>query len=247
MSVINLQELLVELNSYLKIHEFKDYGPNGIQIEGKNTIKKCMFSTSASLEVIQHAANTGIDALIVHHGLFWDKDSRVIEDSMKKKIKLLLENEISLIAYHLPLDAHHDIGNNAMILKTIGACHLESFEAIGMKGLINMKKNDLIHHVKKQFHVDPMIPPCDLNEIAKIACVSGGGHSYLKMCKQHGVNAFITGTHDEWVWDYAQENNLLFIALGHYRSENLGIKMLSEHVQKRFGLECLYFETQNPY
>lgn len=247
MSQINLQELLGYLNSYLNSHEFKDYGPNGLQIEGKSSIKKCVFSTSCSLEVIKEAIDLHADAIIVHHGLFWDKDERVLSGAILEKIKMLIEHKISLIAYHLPLDAHQVVGNNAMILKTLGIMHVEPFEGIGMQATCKLKKDDLIKRVKQEFAVHPIIPPCDKELIEKIAVVSGGGHSFLKQCKKQNIDAFITGTFDEWVWDYAQENNILFIPLGHYRSETLGVKALSELIKKQFSIESVIIDIQNPY
>lgn len=247
MSGILLQELLDFLNGYLKIQDFKDYGPNGLQVLGTSKVQKVAVSTSASLEIIKQACQHKVDALIVHHGLFWDKDSRVLNGPILEKIKLLIDNNISLIAYHLPLDAHKEVGNNFPLLKYLGAHSLEHFETIGAKGLIDIKKQDLIAKVSSFFKLTPVVPSIENTHIRSIAAVSGGAHGYLKVCKEQGIEAFITGTCDEWVWDFAKENNILFIPVGHYRSETLGVKLLGQYLEKSHGLQVYYLESQNPY
>ena len=247
MTKIKLQELLKAVNTYLKVHEFKDYGPNGLQVQGKEEIEKIVFSTSASLEVIEKAIECHADALIVHHGIFWDKDSRVLEGPILKKVKALIENNISLIAYHLPLDAHREVGNNFMTLKLLGATHLEVFESIGSKGVVDVQSKQLISKISQLFDVNPMVPPYKDKTITKIASVSGGGHSYIKACVEEGIEALISGTFDEWVWDYAQENEILFIPIGHYKSENIGIKALETYVKQTWNIKTAYLEVSNPY
>jgi len=247
MTKIKLQELLEFLNGYLKIHDFKDYGPNGLQVEGKKHIDKVAFSTTASLEIIQEAIQKGANCLVVHHGLFWDKDSKVISGPLYQKLKALIHGDVSLLAYHLPLDAHREVGNNAMILKTLGIEYIEPFEIIGAKGVVNMTKENILGRLKAFFDIEPICPPCHLESIKTIACVSGGGHTYFKKILDENIDAFISGTADEWVWDFAKENNKLFIPLGHYKSETIGIKALKDHVEKVLGLETLYFESKNPY
>jgi dinuclear metal center YbgI/SA1388 family protein len=247
MSGILLQELLDFLNSYLKVHDFKDYCPNGLQLQGKNEIQKIAFSTSASLDVIKKAAENNVDALIVHHGLFWDKDSRVLEGALLEKVQLLIEKKINLIAYHLPLDAHKDVGNNFPFLKLLGAESLEHFENVGVKGRIKIKKEDLIDKVSSFYKTTPLIPDIEKTLIHSVAIVSGGAHSSIKACKDQQVDALITGTCDEWVWDFAKENNILFIPVGHYRSETLGVRLLGEYLKKTMGFEVCFIENHNPY
>lgn len=247
MSGIKLQELLGFLNEYLKIDEFKDYCPNGLQVRGQEDIKKIAFSTTASMEMIQQAVDKQASTLIVHHGLFWDKEPKVLDGPLYKKVKLLMDHNISLIAYHLPLDAHKEVGNNAVILKALGADQIETFEHIGARGKIYTTKDALIKALNQMFDLQIKTPPCDLARISHIACVSGGGHSYFKAANEQNIEAFISGTQDEWVWDYAQENGKLFIPLGHYKSETLGIKALSELVKRKWKVEVIYLESQNPY
>jgi dinuclear metal center YbgI/SA1388 family protein len=247
MTLIKLQELLDHLAQYLKIEEFKDYCVNGAQVRGKEELRKIAFSTSSSLDVIEESIKCGADAIVVHHGLFWEKDKGEISGSLKEKLKKLLKHDISLICYHLPLDAHKEIGNNYQTLRLFGLEDIHPFEAIGAKAHGVMHVEDLLKLVKQQFHIEPVIPPFSKTSVSSIACVTGGGHSYLKAAKNGGIEAFITGTCDEWVWDYAKENQLLFIPLGHYRSETIGIKSLMNHVQNKFHVECVYLENFNPY
>lgn len=247
MSGILLQELLESLNGYLKIHDFKDYCPNGLQVKGKNEVQKIAFSTSASLEIIEQAAKNHVDALIVHHGLFWDKDSRVLDGAILKKIKLLLDHQINLIAYHLPLDAHREVGNNFPLLHMLGCHTLEHFETVGAKGHVQASSDELVSKLIKIFDIRPLIPPVQKKKIATVACVSGGAHACIKAAHDQNIDAFITGTCDEWVYDFAIENNIVFIPLGHYRSETLGIKLLKDYLKKTMGFDVIYLESSNPY
>lgn len=247
MDEITLQELLEALNAYLKVNEFKDYGPNGLQIEGKKEIKKIAFSESCTQNVIEEALFQKADALIVHHGLFWDKQSLVMEGVLKKRVKTILEHDLNLLAYHLPLDAHKEVGNNFLTLEALGVKNLTPFDGIGAKGDIHLSKEMWIKKVETVFDVKPIIPPCDLTTIKKVACVTGGAHSSLRSYDMKEVDCLITGTCDEWVYEYAKESNKLFIPLGHYRSETIGIKALMLWVKRQFGVETCFIEKSNPY
>lgn len=247
MTRIKLQELLGHLAEYLKVHEFKDYCINGAQIRGKEELQKVAFSTSASLEVIEKAIQEKADALIVHHGLFWDKDDRSLEGPLKTKVKEMLTHDMSLLAYHLPLDAHKIVGNNFNILRSLGFEQIKHYESIGAIAQESIRVQDLIDKVKAVFGIEPLIPPIKKTQLSNVACVSGGGHSFFKQAPSNGVEAFISGTTDEWVWDFAKENNILFIPLGHYRSEVIGVKKLMEYVEATFGLHTMHIEHFNPY
>jgi dinuclear metal center YbgI/SA1388 family protein len=247
MEMITLQELSEALSQYLKVSEFKDFGPNGIQIEGRNEIKKIAFSESASLNVIEKAINENADALIVHHGLFWEKQPLVLEGVQKNRVKKILENDLSLLAYHLPLDAHKEVGNNFLTLEAIGARNLSPFDGIGAKGEIHLSKQDFLNKIKQVFGVTAITPPVSIDFIKKVAVVTGGAHSSLKSKDMHDVDAFITGTCDEWVYEYAQESNKLFVPIGHYRSELIGIKALMMWVKRQLLIETCFIQTENPY
>lgn len=245
--MIKLQELSDYLAGYLNVGEFKDYCTNGIQLRGKEEVKKIAFSTSSSLSIIDQAIDQGVDALIVHHGLFWDKDPRDIKGVLKEKIFKLLKSDISLICYHLPLDAHKIVGNNYQTLKSLGFDAIEPFETIGAKAMQHRDVEDLLATIHKKFNCEPICPPYSRKKIQSIACVTGGAHSYIKSAKQQGIDAFITGTSDEWVWDFAIENQMLFIPIGHYNSEKIGIQALMDHLVRHFGIKGVYLENFNPY
>ena len=247
MEMITLQELSDALSHYLKVYEFKDYGPNGIQIEGKKEIKKIAFSESASLNVIEKAVEQDADALIVHHGLFWEKQPLILEGVQKNRVKKILENDLSLLAYHLPLDAHKEVGNNFMTLEAIGAKNLSPFDAIGAKGEINLSKQDFLNKIKQVFGATPITPPVSIDFIKKVAVVTGGSHASLKSKEMHDVDALITGTCDEWVYEYAIEANKLFVPIGHYLSELIGIKALMTWVKRQLLVETCFIQTENPY
>lgn len=245
--MIKLQELSDYLASYLNVHEFKDYCTNGIQLRGKEGVKKIAFSTSASLNIIDQTIKNNADVLIVHHGLFWDKDSKDIDGVIKDKLFKLLKADVSVLCYHLPLDAHKVVGNNYQTLRRLGFKDIKPFDVIGSKSYEECHVDTLIESIKREFKVSPIIPPVKKNKIQSIACVTGGGHSYLKQAHKEGIDALITGTCDEWVWDFAQENNMLFVPMGHYSSETIGIQSLMKHVEESFNVDVVYLENFNPY
>jgi len=247
MDSIKLQELLDYLNAYLKVADFKDYGPNGLQLQGKGSLRKIAFTPSASLEAIEEALENKADLICVHHGLFWDKDPRGLVGPLYEKVKKLMQREVSLLAYHLPLDAHPQVGNNFVTLRNLGLSQLESFEEVGAQGRGELSFEQLVKNLEEMFGTSLRTPPCKKKILHRVACISGGAHSAIKAAFRVGCDAFITGTSDEWVWDFAKETGMAFFPLGHYRSEKVGIKALMDHVGEKFKIQTLWIDTQNPY
>lgn len=250
--MITRNELRHYLDQLLPGNGVQDYAPNGLQVEGKSEITRLATAVSASLATIEEAVKLKIDALVVHHGLFWNRDSYVIEGSKKKKLQLLLEHGISLFAYHLPLDMHPELGNNWKAAIEMGWSDLLPFcyvggVPIGVKGKISSSQDGL----KKQLETYYQHPAaCALGgptSIQTVALVSGGAHKTILDAAREGIDAFVTGSFDEPIWHQAMEEKINFYALGHSATERVGPKSLGAHLEKAFQLPCPFIEIPNPF
>ncbi|MBS0620918.1 MAG: Nif3-like dinuclear metal center hexameric protein [Verrucomicrobia bacterium] len=247
--MITLQALFQFLEQLLSPQEFRDYCPNGIQVEGKGEVGRIAFAVSGSLAAIEAAARTGADALIVHHGLFWNKDPYPIVGSKKKKLEILLKEGISLLAYHLPLDGQQEIGNNWKAARELGWRDLEPFyENIGVAGRFAPVPVKEFQKKLENYYGHMAHAALGGKEmIASAALISGGAHRQILEAADRGVDCFVTGSFDEPVWDIAHERGIHFFALGHYATERIGILALLEKVRSELGVACEWLELPNPF
>jgi dinuclear metal center YbgI/SA1388 family protein len=253
MSGICLTEFVNELNLFFRASEFSDCCPNGLQIEGRGRVHKVGFAVSASLATLQEAKERGVDALIVHHGLFWNKDPYPLIGMKKHRVAALIAADISLIAYHLPLDAHPQVGNNWKAALDLGWQDLEPFAEygkhhIGVKGTFaplsvaafQQKVESYYGHVAHTALADKPL-------VTSAALISGGAHRQLEDAAREGVDCFITGSFDEMNWEMAKELGVHFFALGHHATERIGILALMQVVQTRWKIPCEWIESFNPF
>ncbi len=248
---------LKELNTYLvellQPSLFSDYCTNGIQLEGKPEIRHLCTAVSASVQAISRAVELGADALLVHHGLFWQRDSYDIYGAVKVKLKFLLTNDISLIAYHLPLDAHPSLGNNWKAAMDLGWNNLAPFpskdkQPIGVKGNFTRRSRDQFRTDLQNYYGNRVEWVEGGNEwVSSAALVSGGAHKMIVDAIQEGVDCYVTGTRDEPTWHQAFENGINFFAVGHAASEVIGVKSLGQHIADRFSLQHTFIEEPNPF
>lgn len=246
--MITLQDLCAYTDEMLDEDWGRDFCPNGLQIEGKKEIRSIATAVSASVEAIEKAASMSVDLLAVHHGIFWKNIEPRIQGPMKKKVQTLLNSDISLIAYHLPLDHHHEIGNNWLAAKEMGWKNLKAFDAYGVQGEVEgITPEKLLEQLESFYSHKAHHAPSSKKEIRKIALVSGGAHWSLKKAIEEGVDAFITGSFDEPMWHMAKESNTDFFALGHSATEEIGVKRLGEHLSEKFDLSHTFIESDNPF
>lgn len=246
--MITLQELSKVLNEILPPLSFPDYCPNGLQVEGKGEVKKIALAVSASVAAIDAAVKAGADALIVHHGIFWNKESYVVQGPKRKKLALLLKNEISLFAYHLPLDAQSDLGNNWKAAIDLGWENLQSFGDIGVKGFFNsIPVEEFQAKLESYYGHSAATALGGKRSVSSAALISGGSYRYLEQAAQTGVDCFISGNFDEPAWDIAHEREINFFALGHYATERVGIIGLKEELKRRLKIECQFIDLPNPF
>lgn len=249
----SLKQIRKSLDDLLQPSLFNDYCTNGLQVEGKESIHSVCCAVSASLRAIEHAVAIKADALLVHHGIFWNRDSHDIVGVTRKKLKLLLENDISLLAYHLPLDAHKIYGNNWKAANDLGWTDLAPFPAgdrqpIGVKGSFPAKKHsDFLEELKRYYGSNIEHVAGGSETITSAALVSGGAHKMILDAANEKVGCFITGSRDEPTWNQAFENGIHFYAVGHYASEEIGVRALADYLKKEHQIETHFFQEPNPF
>lgn len=246
--MISLQELSRYLEDLLSCSLFTDYCINGLQVEGKQKINKIATAVSASYATIEQAVNLNIDALIVHHGIFWNRDSYAIAGVKKEKLALLLENKISLLAYHLPLDAHKTFGNNWKAANDLGWQNLEPFCSIGVKGQFNEVAIEEFRVQIQNYYQHPAHVALGGNKTVKSAAlISGGAYKNVVDAAYEGVDCYITGNFDEPAWHHAFEEKINFFALGHSATERVAPQALGMHLQQHFLLDYQFIDIINPF
>ena len=247
-------ELESYLNKLLSVEEFSDYCPNGLQVEGASQVNKVLCGVTASQALIDKAITEKADAVLVHHGYFWKGEDAAIRALKKNRIKSLLLNDISLFAYHLPLDAHPLFGNNAQLAKLLDLVVTAPLEKHGQHdlGLVCELKEEQMVEAFSQFASEKLDREATLlgpknRLIKKVALCTGAAQSMFEAAIQnHNVDAYLTGEVSEPNFHLANEYECNFIALGHHASERYGVKALAEHLQTEFNLDAVFIDLDNP-
>lgn len=250
-------DLLAAFDELLQPGRFKDYGPNGLQVEGRAQVQRLVSGVTASLALIQAAVDVGADAIFVHHGLFWrGQDGRVV-GWMKQRLALLLAHDINLFAYHLPLDAHAELGNNAQLAKQLGLLALEGeagrfgenglgFLGEAVDGSAFTRADELADLVQSALGRPVVLVGPAGRPVRRVAWCTGGAQGYFEAAVAAGAQAFITGEISEPQAHYARELGVPFIACGHHASERYGAPAVAAHVAARFGLQHQFIDIDNP-
>ncbi len=250
--MISLRKVQKHLDELFLVKGIIDYCPNGLQIEGKQSIQKMATAVSASMETIEIAISEQVDLLIVHHGLFWQREESIIQGSKKNKISSLLQHEISLFAYHLPLDMHSELGNNWKAARELGWSNLKPFyikgSPMGVIGEVNpCTREEFKHQLETYYKHSATCAWGGNHSIQTAALISGGAHKNIIEAAQLGVDAFITGSFDEPVWYQAKEEKINFYALGHSATERIGPIALSKYLQEALSCSCRFIDSENPF
>lgn len=251
--MITLQQLSDDLNQLLQPELFSDYCINGIQVEGSGSITSIATAVSASLDTIDAAVKLGAQALIVHHGLFWNRDSHAIVGSKKDKILKLLQGNISLLAYHLPLDAHLSLGNNWKAASEMGWKNLQPFyyinrQPIGVRGDLPVSSRADFQKLLETYYKHAAHTAFGGKESVKTAAlISGGAHKQLMDAAALGIDCFVTGSFDEPVWPQAFEEKINFFALGHAATERIGPYAIGQYLSEKYQIDYHFITDQNPF
>ena len=248
-----LTDLIAYLDELLSPGDFDDYGPNGLQVPGPERVDAVATGVSAHRELFEGAAAAGAQLVVAHHGLFWDFHPRAIGPGMKARLKTLFDGDISLAAYHLPLDAHPDVGNNAVICELLGLERSEPFSEfkgrpIGFVGRSaeGIPFADLRARCAEAFGQEPFAWDTGPELVRSVGIVSGGAASSFGEAIALGLDAFLTGEPAEHVMADARESGTHFIAGGHYATETFGVRRLGELLAAEFGVRHEFVDVPNP-
>ncbi len=245
-------EIESHLAALLTPERFKDYGPNGLQVEGRAEVGRLVSGVTASLALIEAAVAHGADAILVHHGLFWRGQDGRVTGWLRQRLALLLAHDISLYAYHLPLDAHAELGNNAQLGQRLGLLadarfgeqDLGFIAAAGAAGPADAAA--LAARVALALGRAPLLLPGDGRPLRRVAWCSGGAQGYFEAAIAAGADAFITGEISEPQAHIARETGVAFLACGHHATERYGAPALGAHLAMQFGLQHRFIEIDNP-
>lgn len=248
-----LTDIIQWCDQTLKSHEFKDYAPNGLQIEGKAEVKKILCAVTASQTAIDAAIEYRADLLLVHHGYFWKGEAYPITGMRGKRIKSLIKNDISLVGYHLPLDSHPTLGNNAAIADLLDLENIEALDPserhpIGNIGYLKqaMTPEDFKRFVSKQLGFEAIHLPADNTSINKVGFCTGGAQDFIAKAAAQNCDAYISGEVSERTFYEAAELNVHYYACGHHATEKYGVQRLAKAISEQFNVEFIYFELNNP-
>lgn len=249
---VTRRELQSYLATLLSIDTFADYAPNGLQIEGRETIERVITGVSANQALIDEAVRRSADALLVHHGFFWKNEPRVLTGIRAKRVRALFEAGISLFGYHLPLDAHADYGNNVGLIRALGGTPAGTFSAgHSIDGWIGrFDSPQTLGSVVEKIHEFSVAPPVVFGprsqEITQIGTCTGGGASFFEAAVEAGCQLFVSGEASEMAQGLANELEVPFIAAGHHATERFGPQMLGAHLADKFDLNVEFVDIPNP-
>jgi len=258
------EELVAYLDDVLETARFRDYCPNGLQVEGCAEIQHVVCGVTASRALIDAAVESGADAILVHHGWFWKGEDGRITGFRKHRLQTLLAHDINLLAYHLPLDAHGEFGNNAQLALKLGWSVTGRFaeQEIGFIGVPGSAEgmtgstgavppaptfaHELAAQVERVLGRTPLLVGDGQREVKKVAWCSGGAQSYFEQAILAGADLFMSGEISEQTVHLARESGVPYLAAGHHATERFGVMALGQHLAARFGLACDYIEIDNP-
>jgi dinuclear metal center YbgI/SA1388 family protein len=244
----NRDEILAYAAEMLDLDAFPDYGPMGMQVVGAPTVTRIACGVSASRELFLRADDLGAELLVVHHGILWDSDSRVVDERMKGRLEALFAGNITLAAYHLALDAHAEVGNNALVARELGVEPDAQFAGIGVGGRLPepVPVETFVERVRARINPEPTVFREGPDEVARVAVITGGGERHLLDAARDGYDLFLSGEAGEPSLHDARELGIHFVAAGHYATERLGVQRLAERLADRFGLEWSFIDLPNP-
>jgi dinuclear metal center YbgI/SA1388 family protein len=246
-------ELIAFLDELLDAAAFDDYGPNGLQVPGAEDVHKVVTGVSAHAELFDRAAAAGGQLVLCHHGMLWNSMPRRITPQSKRRLEALFQADLSLAAYHLPLDAHPEVGNNALICAALGLERAEPFGEAGGRpiGFVGrsaegVARAELLDRCRAAFGQEPLAFESGPETVHGVGVLSGGGASELTEAAARGLDAFVTGEPAEPSMADAREAGITFVAGGHYATETFGVRRLGEVLAERFGVEHEFISVPNP-
>jgi dinuclear metal center YbgI/SA1388 family protein len=250
--MVKRDELVAYTDKLLQIERFRDYTPNGLQVEGRDEIAVLASAVTASYSAVHEAVALGADALLVHHGYFWQGEAAAVVGMKQRRLALLLGNRINLLAYHLPLDAHETYGNNIQLARVlglqVGGCFGPEPGIAWFGGLAQaMEGGEFARHIARSLGREPLhIPAKDARPIRTIGWCTGAAQKYIEAAAEAGLDAYVSGEASEQNFHVAQEMNIHFFAAGHHATERYGVRALCDHLASHWKLHHHVIEIANP-
>jgi dinuclear metal center YbgI/SA1388 family protein len=246
------ETLMNYLETLLQPAKFRDYSPNGLQVEGRGEIAHVVAGVTASQALLDAAVAAGADTVLVHHGYFWKGEDGRVTGIRRQRLKTLLANDINLIAYHLPLDAHPELGNNAQLALRLGWQPEGRFgdQDIGwfgsVPGAAASDVGSIAQKLAGELGRTPLVIGDTARPVRRIAWCSGGAQSFFEQAIACGVDAFVSGEISEPTVHLARESGVAYLACGHHATERYGVQALAGHLGEQFGLRCDFIDIDNP-
>lgn len=249
---VALTTLVAECDRYLNVAKIADYCPNGLQVEGRAQVRRIVSGVTASQALLDAAVEVQADVVLVHHGYFWKNEDARIVGMKQRRLKTLLNHDISLLAYHLPLDVHPEVGNNAQLARVLGlrvdgALEPDNPKSVGLVGSLRapMSPVEFQRQVHQALGREPLLIDGQ-RPIQRIAWCTGGAQGYIEQAVAAGVDAYLTGEISEPTVHIARENGLSFFAAGHHATERYGVQALGDYLAAQFGIEHRFIDCANP-
>lgn len=251
--MVHRDEIVSFLDRLLSVGSIPDFGPQGLQVEGRAEVRKVAMGVTASAELFRRAAQAGADLVICHHGILWDHAPGVVRGSFKERLQLLLEHGTTLLGYHLVLDAHEEHGNNALLARAFGLVDVEPFgeyrgTLIGRKGRFPapVPRSALAARVAQAVGGEPLVFAFGPDPVRTIGLISGAAVSDFSQAIDQRLDAYLTGEVKEHVQELAREERITYVAAGHYRTETFGVRSLGDRITREFGIPCEFLDVPNP-
>ena len=247
---MKLEELMLYLDALLQPAKFRDYSPNGLQVEGCNEVHHIVAGVTASQKLLDIAVDRGAQAILVHHGYFWKGEDCRVTGMRRKRLASLLKHDISLLAYHLPLDAHLELGNNAQLAALCAWQPEGRFgeQDIAWYGRLKQPATlaDTALQVAELLGRQPLVIGDPIKPVVRLAWCTGGAQSYFEQAIALGVDLYVSGEISEQTLHLAEESGVAYMAAGHHATERYGVKALAAHLAERFALRCDFVDLDNP-
>jgi dinuclear metal center YbgI/SA1388 family protein len=249
---VALSTLVEEADRYLGSARIQDYCPNGLQVEGRPQVRRIVSGVTASQALLDAAVEANADLVLVHHGYFWKGENPCITGMKQRRLKTLLKHEMSLLAYHLPLDVHSEVGNNVQLAQQLeitveGPLDPDNPRTVGLVGSLDeaMTPRDFARRVQSALGREPLLIEGE-GMIRRVGWCTGGGQGYIDQAVLAGVDLYLSGEASEQTFHSARENGISFIAAGHHATERYGVQALGDYLARRFALEHLFIDCPNP-
>lgn len=250
---ITLNELVAALDAELDSGAFKDYCPNGLQVEGRAEVRRIATAVTASENIVRQAVQAGADALLVHHGYFWKNESQVVTGMKYRRLSALIKNDISLLAYHLPLDAHATLGNNARLARLLNwqvtsGLEAENPRSIGLVGVPETDRTvgEIADRITEVLGREPLLIGDREQAVSTLGWCTGAAQGFIEQAAQAGCDLYISGEISENTVHAARELGVAYLAAGHHATERYGVLALGQWLEARFGIEHIALDEDNP-